>query len=419
MKIAEIFELVAGTTSEVELVAYDGSRAGTPGAPTRIDIRSPRAVQLLLSAPGQLGLARAYVTGELDVSGDVYEALARLNELGIGHLSLSEKAQIAKALAPFARDYRRTPRPPEEVRLHGGRHGKRRDADAISHHYDVSNRFYGWVLGPSMAYTCAVYATPDTSLEQAQEEKFDLVCRKLDLKPGQRLLDVGCGWGGMVLHAVKNYGVTAVGVTLSRQQAEYGQGQVADAGLGDRAQIRFQDYRDVPETGFDAISSIGLTEHIGTHNYPAYFAFLRDRLLPGGRLLNHSIARTDTRAKKSYRSGFINRYVFPDGEIVPESRVMSVMEDEHLEIRHVENLREHYALTLRDWSRNLDEHWTDAVAEVGTGKARVWRLYLAASRLGFDRNLIQLHQVLLTRTTDDGRSGMPLRPDFANRAQRG
>ncbi len=409
MKLAEIFALVAGRSTDIEFVAYDGSRAGTPGGSTRLELRSPRGVQLMLSSPGQLGLARAYVAGELEVDGDMYAALSRMADLGIGHLTARDRLRLGRALAPYARGMRRIAPPPEEVRLHGGRHGKRRDADAIHHHYDVSNRFYRWVLGPSMAYTCALYPTADATLEQAQEAKFDLVCRKLDLRPGQRLLDVGCGWGGMVLHAVKNYGVSAVGVTLSEQQAQYAQRQIADAGLQDRAQVRFQDYRDVPERAFDAVSSIGLTEHIGLANYPAYFSFLRGKLTPGGRLLNHCITRTDTRSKSSYRKGFINRYVFPDGELVGVSRIMSTMEDEHLEIRHEENLREHYAMTLRDWCRNLEEHWDEAVEEVGEGKARVWRLYMAASRLGFDRNMIQLHQVLATRTGDDGRSGVPLR----------
>ncbi len=187
------------------------------------------------------------------------------------------------------------PEPPAlERRLRGKRHSKGRDAEAIHHHYDVSNRFYSYVLGPSMAYTCAVFPTADASLETAQEEKFDLVCRKLGLQPGMRLLDVGCGWGGMVLHAVKNYGVSAIGVTLSKQQAEWGQRAIEDAGLADKAQIRFSDYRDVKETGFDAVSSIGLTEHIGRANYHSYFTFLLSKLRPEGRLLNHMITRPDS-----------------------------------------------------------------------------------------------------------------------------
>jgi cyclopropane-fatty-acyl-phospholipid synthase len=411
MKLAEVFALVAGPATDVEFVAYDGSRAGTPGGSVRLDLRSPRGVSLMLSSPGQLGLARAYVAGELEVSGDMYTALAMLDDLGMGHLTARDKVNLARALAPYA-TYRRASPPPEEVRLHGRRHAKGRDGNAIHHHYDVSNRFYEWVLGPSMAYTCAVFPTPGSTLEQAQEEKFDLVCRKLGLKPGDRLLDVGCGWGGMVLHAVKNYGVTAIGATLSRQQAEYAQKQIADAGLEGRAQVRFQDYRDVPEAGFDAVSSIGLTEHIGKANYPSYFSFLRSRLLPEGRLLNHCITRTDPHAKTSYRKGFINRYVFPDGELVPVGQIIDAIEEQHLEVRHEENLREHYAMTLRDWCANLEEHWDEAVQEVGPGKARVWRLYMAASRLGFERNWIQLHQVLAVRPDGKGSADVPLRPWF-------
>jgi cyclopropane-fatty-acyl-phospholipid synthase len=412
MRLAEVFAMVAGTATDVEFVAYDGSRAGTPGGSTRLELKSPRGVSLLLSSPGQLGVARAYVAGELEVEGDMYTALARLADLGIGHLTARDKVRLARALAPYAKGYRKVAPPPEEVRLNGGRHSKRRDAGAIHHHYDVSNRFYEWVLGPSMAYTCAVYPDAQATLELAQEEKFDLVCRKLDLKPGQRLLDVGCGWGGMVLHAVKNYGVTAIGVTLSQQQARHAQHQISAAGLTDSAQVRFQDYRDVPESGFDAVSSIGLTEHIGQANYPAYFDYIRGKLHPEGRLLNHCITRTDTNSKSIYRNGFINRYVFPDGELHDVGRIVSLMQRKGFEVRHVETLREHYALTLRAWVDNLEGDWEAAVAEVGEPRARVWRLYMAGSAINFEAGRTQVHQVLATPSTDDGRSGMPLRPLF-------
>jgi len=410
MKLADIISLVVGPDSDVELTAYDGSRHGPRGGDVALDIRSPRAVSLLMSSPGQLGLARAYVAGELEVRGDLYTALDRLARLGVQKPSMADQLKLYRALAPFA--LRREAPPAEEVRLGGSRHSKRRDADAIHHHYDVSNTFYSWVLGPSMAYTCAVFPKQDATLEEAQEEKFDLVCRKLDLQRGQRLLDVGCGWGGLVRHAVKHYGVQAIGVTLSERQAAWGAEAIERDGLGHLAQIRFQDYRDVPERGFDAISSIGLTEHIGLANYPAYFGFLHSRLNPEGRLLNHCITRTDTKSRTLYRNGFINRYVFPDGELVPVGRIISAIEDEGFEVRHEENLREHYALTLMHWSRNLDEHWDEAVAEIGAGKARVWRLYLAASRMGFARNMIQLHQVLAVAPDEHGESGVPLRLGF-------
>jgi cyclopropane-fatty-acyl-phospholipid synthase len=407
MKLAEVIALVVGPDVDVEFTAYDGSHHGPRGSDVRLDIRSPRAVSLLMSSPGQLGIARAYVAGELEVHGDLYTALDRLAELAVATPSVTERARLYKALAPFA--LRRETPPEEEVRLGGWRHSKRRDADAISHHYDVSNTFYRWVLGPSMAYTCAVYPKRDATLEEAQDEKFDLVCRKLGLQRGQRLLDVGCGWGGLVLHATRHYGVTAIGVTLSERQASWAADAIEREGLRDVAEVRHQDYRDVPERGFDAISSIGLTEHIGHENYPAYFAFLKSRLNPTGRLLNHCITRTDTASRTHYKNGFINRYVFPDGELVPVGRIVSAMEDQGFEVRHGENLREHYALTLAAWSRNLDEHWDEAVAEIGIGKARVWRLYLAASQMGFTRNMIQLHQVLAVSPDEHGESRVPLR----------
>jgi cyclopropane-fatty-acyl-phospholipid synthase len=290
------------------------------------------------------------------------------------------------------------------------RHSKARDREAIAHHYDVSNKFYGWVLGPSMAYTCAVYPESDSTLEDAQFAKHDLVARKLGLKEGMRLLDVGCGWGGMVMHAAKHYGVRAVGVTLSRNQAEWAQKAIVEAGLSDLAEVRFLDYRDVHEEGFDAISSIGLTEHIGKAKLPAYFRFLYGKLKPGGRMLNHCITRPNN-LQRARTGGFIDRYVFPDGELVGPGHLVSLMTDTGFEVRHEENIREHYALTLAAWSRNLDDHWDEAVEEIGEARARVWRLYLAGSRLGFDRNNIQLHQVLGVRL-DGTKAGMPIRPDW-------
>ncbi len=411
MKIAEAFDLLAGPGTDVEFVAYDGSKGGRIGSDIRLEVRSPRAVAALLGAPGQLGLARAYVHGDLDVGGDLYTAFDRLATAALRDVSWAEKARLARHFAPFL--LQRPAPPPEEVQHKGARHSRRRDAEVISHHYDVSNRFYEWVLGPTMAYTCAVFTTPDATLEQAQEEKFDLVCRKLGLRPGMRVLDVGCGWGGLAVHAAQYYGVEVIAVTLSEQQARWGQQAVRDAGLDRLVDIRHSDYRAVPETGFDRIASIGLTEHIGKRNYPAYFSFLRSRLVDGGRLLNHCITRTDPTARTYTRNGFINRYVFPDGELVHVGVLVDAMERQALEVQHEENLRVHYAMTLGHWLDNLESHWDEAVAEVGLRKARVWRLYLAASKWGFARNRIQLHQVLATRTSPEGEDGMPLRLSLA------
>lgn len=415
MALAQIFESFAGPDAPVEFLAYDGSRAGAEDSPVRITVRSPAAVSYLAQAPGALGLARAYVSGHLDVDGDMYTALARLSNAQTMDVGLSERIQLFRDLGGPKVLIPRLAPPPQEVQissrlLSGLRHSKGRDARAISHHYDVSNRFYEWVLGPSMAYTCAVYPTADSTLEEAQAAKFDLVARKLGLRQGMRLLDVGCGWGGMVMHAAREYGVQALGVTLSEQQASWGQRAIEQAGLSGLAEIRHLDYRDVPETGFDAVSSIGLTEHIGMRQLPSYFEFLLGKLQPEGRLLNHCITRPDNTEPAVRQRGFINRYVFPDGELEGPGYLISLMHDTGFEVRHEENLREHYAKTLAAWGDNLDAHWKEAVAEVGEGTARVWRLYMAGSRLGFDRNHIQLHQVLGAKLTDSGVSGMPLRP---------
>ena len=413
MQLAEVFERVVGPGASVEFRAYDGSRAGPPGADVRVEVRSPRAVSYLVTAPGTLGLARAYVMGDLDVVGDMFTALAGTSEMTLSDVPWRDRLDILRGIAG-TRMPQQAPRPPQEVRLHGRRHSKARDQAAISHHYDVSNRFYEWFLGPSMAYTCAVFPRDDATLEEAQHEKHDLVARKLGLRPGMRLLDVGCGWGGMVMHAARHYGVRALGATLSKKQAEWAQKAIADAGLSEFAEVRHLDYRDVPETGFDAVSSIGLTEHIGKAQQPAYFRSLYDKLNPGGRLLNHCITRPNDLGRASLRGGFINRYVFPDGELVGVGRLVTLMHDTGFEVRHEENLREHYAKTLTAWCANLDAHWAQSLEEVGPGTARVWRLYMAGSRLGFERNQVQLHQVLGVKL-DHARSGMPLRPDWQHR----
>ncbi len=404
-----IARVIARNTDEVQVKVFDGSRAGPVDAPVTIEFRSPRAFSYLATAPGQLGLARAYVVGDIDVHGDLYAAMSTL----AGHkfaVPLAEQLRLLRELGGISL-LRRPPLPAQEVRLKGRLHSKARDSKAISHHYDVSNKFYEWLLGPSMAYTCAVYPSPTATLEEAQFTKFDLVARKLGLRPGMRLLDVGCGWGGMAMHAAQHYGVKVLGVTLSRRQAEWAQKAIAEAGLGDLAEVRHLDYRDVTETQFDAISSIGLTEHVGVRNMPAYFSFLHRRLRPGGRLLNHCITEPDNKTPVA-RNGFIRRYIFPDGELAGVGRIISDMHDAGFEVRHEENLREHYALTTAAWTENLDAYWDESVAEVGLAKARTWRLYLAGVRLGFDRNQIQLHQVLGVKLDDRGRSDMPLRPDW-------
>jgi cyclopropane-fatty-acyl-phospholipid synthase len=415
MALAKMFELIVGPDAPVEFRAYDGSRAGAEGSPVRITVRSPVAVSYLAQAPGALGLARAYVSGHIDVDGDMYSALSRMASIQRIDLSAAKRLQILRELGGLRVLLPRIPPPPQEVRtrrrsLTGRRYPTDRDATPISDHYDVSNTFYEWVLGPSMTYTCACYPSEDATLEEAQAYKYDLVARKLGLRPGMRLLDVGCGWGGMVMHAAREYGVKALGVTLSEPQALWAQQAIKDRGLSGLAEVRRLDYRDVIETGFDAVSSIGLTEHIGKAQLPGYFRFLYGKLKPRGRLLNHCITRIDDTEPARRPDGFIHRYVFPDGELEAPGYLVSLMHNTGFEVRHEENLREHYAKTLAAWCANLDEHWDEAVAEVGQPIARIWRLYMAGSRLGFERNQIQHHQILGVRPGENGRSGMPIRP---------
>ncbi|MEU7156625.1 cyclopropane-fatty-acyl-phospholipid synthase family protein [Streptomyces chrestomyceticus] len=424
-RLSKLAEEVLGAPLPVRIRAWDRSEYGPPGAPTLV-IRHRRALRRLMFKPGELGLARAWVAGEIDVEGDLYEALDLLSGLVWERGTAADKPQRAAALRALAKPEIRAaarelvtlaglpvpPKPPAEEapKSHGPLHTLRRDKEAISHHYDVGNDFYELVLGPSMVYSCAYWESPDATLEEAQRDKLDLICRKLRLEEGQRLLDVGCGWGSMALHAAREYGVRVVGITLSEEQAAYGRKRVAEAGLADRIEIRVQDYREVHDEPFDAISSIGMAEHVGRARYAEYAADLYALLKPGGRLLNHQIARRPLADEDAYHvDEFIDRYVFPDGELAPVGRTVGQLEDAGFEVRDVEAIREHYALTLRAWVANLEAHWKEAVRLSTPGRARVWRLYMAASALSFERNRIGVNQVLAVRTPDSGASGLPLR----------
>ena len=409
MALAELLREVLGDDLPVAVRAYDGSRLGPEDAPATLIIRSPDALRRLLTAPGELGFGRAYVAGDLDLEGDIFAVLTLRDRLPTVSINARQWTAILKLLG--ASGLKRLPRPAEEAHLRGRRHSKSRDAAAISHHYDVSNDFYRLVLGPSMTYSCAVWADPVVGLDAAQAAKHELISRKLGLEPGVRLLDVGCGWGGMLLHAGREHGVTGVGVTISRQQADLADKRIADAGLADRLQVRLQDYRDVVDGPYDAISSIGMFEHVGLSQLKVYFEQLFQLVRPGGRLLNHGISRPAGDRPRVARAGFLERYVFPDGELHEVGAVVSVLQETGFEVRHVESLREHYALTLRAWVANLEANWEDAVSYAGLARARIWRLYMAASAVNFEEGRTQIHQVLAVKP-DGGRSGMPLRPSF-------
>lgn len=413
MRLGDLLTDVLGPDLPIAVRAYDGTELGPPAdrAPAALVIKSPDALRRIVTAPGELGLARAYVAGDIDVEGDIFAALELHTRLPEARLQARHLAAIARLLG---RDgLRPLPPPPEEARLRGRRHSPERDAAAIAHHYDVSNDFYAMVLGPSLTYSCAVWGDPSTTtLEDAQAAKYELICQKLRLRPGQRLLDVGCGWGSMVLHAATHHGVEAVGVTLSRAQAELAAKRIAEAGLTGQVTVRVQDYRDVDDGPYDAISSIGMFEHVGAARLREYFDRLHALLRPQGRLLNHGIVHPPSKRARFARRSFIDRYVFPDGELHEAGEVVSAIQRSGFEVRHVESLREHYAVTLRAWVANLEANWDAAVEEVGPGRARVWRLYMAACARNFELGRTGIDQVLAVKLDDAGGSGFPLRPTY-------
>ena len=385
-----------------------------PAIAAVVRVHSVDAVRRILWAPGEVGLARAFVSGDIEIDGDIFATLRALAETSVKDLwRLGTSALPAALNAALRLGVLRPPPPPpaEEARPRGRLHSPERDAQAVSHHYDVGNAFYSLVLGSSMTYSCARFAHPESGLEEAQRAKHELICRKLGLdRTGDaRLLDVGCGWGSMALHAAAHHGARVVGVTLSAAQQQDARRRVEEAGLSDRIEIRLQDYRDLAGERFDAISSIGMFEHVGASPMERYFSTLRAMLVPTGRLLNHAISSPggSTITPRS----FIGRYVFPDGELQDVGQVLLAMQRAGFEIRDVESLREHYSRTLHAWVANLESRWLEAVSLVGAARARVWRLYMAGSAVGFDDGGLGIHQVLGVVPDADGSSGMPFTRD--------
>ncbi len=377
---------------------WDGSAlpstdAASNGDTPALVLRHPDALVRIVRAPGEIGLARAWVSGELDVDGDLEEALARTEDWRHAPLRPADALVALRVARRLGLLRRPEPAPPSiEARLDGDRHSAARDAAAIRHHYDVSNDFYRRMLGPTMVYSCAYFASPDDTLEAAQTRKLDLVCRKLELRPDERLLDIGCGWGSLLLHAASAYGVRGVGVTLSQEQAQLARERVTQAGLSGRIEIRVQDYREVADGPYDKIASIGMFEHVGRANLPVYFAHALELLHPDGLFLNHGIVRpADAGAELG---SFSERYVFPDGELHTQGIVINAIEDAGFELLDDESLRPHYAETLRRWAANHQAHREEAVAEIGLERDRVWRLHNVGAALGFERGRLSVHQVL-------------------------
>jgi cyclopropane-fatty-acyl-phospholipid synthase len=419
-RLAVLAEAVLGTPLPLPVRAWDGSVAPGPAgarAPAQLVFHGPRALRWLLWSPDEVGVSRAYVSGDVEITGDLYAAIAALTA---PVLDRHPRPGPAELLA-IAGELRRLGAlggppapPPQELRPRGRLHTVRRDALAVAHHYDAGNAFYRLVLGPSMQYSCGYWPDPawdEDDLERAQEAKLELICRKLALRPGMRLLDVGCGWGGLLLHAARRHGVQAVGVTVSRQQRDAALARVAAAGLAGRVSVRLRDYRQVDDGPYDAIASVGMAEHVGRARLGEYAATVHRLLAPGGRLLHHTINRAGPpprrgRLQTALRRTFIERYVFPDGEVLPLPDALSALEGAGLELRDVESLREHYPPTLRAWVRNLEANWADAVRLSSLTRARIWRMYMVMATLGFDAGRLGLNQVLAVRR-DGGRSGMP------------
>jgi cyclopropane-fatty-acyl-phospholipid synthase len=394
-------------TLPISVRFWDGSTLeGESTTPVAV-MRSPRALAYLLRAPNQIGLARAWVMGALDVEGELEAMLAVRNRFAGVALSAVERLKLAAAALRTAPAVllERAPLPSiEAAPRRGRRHSLARDRTAVRHHYDVSNDFYRLVLGPSLTYSCAYFESRDDTLEAAQQQKHELICRKLRLTPGERLLDIGCGWGSLLLHAASHHGVRGVGVTLSEPQAQLARQRVSKHGLSDQVEIRVSDYREISDGPFDKIVSVGMYEHVGASELRQYASTVARLLAPGGLFLNHGITLLNSEPPR--HPTFISRYIFPDGELHPVTAIQSAMRYAGFEVRDVESLREHYPLTLRRWLANLEADRRKAVALVGPERERAWRLYLVVSAVGFEDGEISVYQVLGARQGAD--HGLPL-----------
>lgn len=400
MKLAEVVKEIVGEPKTIAIECFDGSRIGPSDAETKIIVKRAEAINRILWAPGELGFARAWVADDIAIQGNIFDSFTLRDQFPNPSVSLKQWIALARLLK--ITKFRKLSSPPEELILHGSFHSRKRDKESVSLHYDISNEFYKLILGPALTYSCAVWENRTTTLVDAQRNKHDLICKKLDLKPGMRLLEVGCGWGSMAIHAAKNYDVEVVGITISEQQADLAQKRVSEAGFADRIEIRVQDYREIKDDRFDAISSIGMFEHVGEKQLEVYFTKMFSVLKPRGRFLNHGITRPDGSSPRLAKKGFINRYVFPDGELHELGRVISRIQKTGFEVRHCENLREHYNLTLRSWVKNLENNWDEAVEHVGLARAKIWLLYMAGSAESFAKNRTHIHQILTIKPDVNG-----------------
>ena len=410
--LADVVAPMFGGVLPLRIRAWDGTVAGSDVGPTLV-VHDPVALRRMVHRPGELGLAQAYVTGEIDVEGDLLEGLRRVwqsvREGGASpRLTLPtvlNGLRTARALGALGR----APRAPaSQARLRGRLHSVARDREAISHHYDLSNDFYALILDPQMAYSCAYFTSdaPGYTLEDAQRDKLDLVCRKLGLdtaEPGHRHLDIGCGWGSLSLHAAERYGVRVVGVTIAAEQKAFIDQRVAERGLQDLVEIRLQDYREVPDGPYDTVSSIEMGEHVGAKNYPLFTGGIHRLLRPGGRALVQQMSRTT----RPGGGPFIEAFIAPDMHMRPVGETVGLFERAGLEVRDVHALREHYVWTVDAWYATFEANWDAVVAMVGEEVARVWRLYLVGGALAFEEGRMGVDQILVVKPAADGSSGLP------------
>jgi cyclopropane-fatty-acyl-phospholipid synthase len=423
--LEDVFGAVASRRFAVRF--WDGT-VDRPATKPRFTIvlESVGALRRMLLPPTELTLVESYIFGDVDIEDDI-EAAAELGDLAASRLNstraLFRLARHVMALPSNERQRKDDKTAPPSSRLSGRRHSEHRDRDAVRFHYNVGNAFYALWLDAHMVYSCAYFAHGDDDLERAQESKLDLICRKLRLKPGERLLDIGCGWGGLIMHAAKYYGVSTLGITLSDAQAELARERIAAAGLSDRCRVELRDYRSLgSDAPFDKAASVGMVEHVGRARLDDYFASAFRALRPGGLFLNHGIVSIAGSRGESLpsrvagrvwqRGEFIDRYVFPDGELAPTASVIASAEKNGFELRDVESLREHYVLTLRHWIRRLEARHRDAVALVGEPTYRVWRLYMSASAHGFNIGRIGIIQSLLAKPDANGRVELPRTRDY-------
>ncbi len=385
---------------------WDGSILGSKEAETTIKINYPWTLRELLLRPSELKFAEGYIYNHYDIVGSIYNVFPFADFLLKKHFGFWGSVKLLKLLLSLPKPDVSFPKC--YATLDGEVHCKNRDRKAIEYHYDLSNEFYSLFLDKNMVYSCAYFETEDDSLDRAQEQKLDYICRKLRLKPNEKFLDIGCGWGALVIHAAKYYGVYAHGITLSRNQARYAKRKIEELGLKERCKVEIKDYRDLDKFNYyDKMASIGMFEHVGRKMYPVYMKQAFNLLKEGGVFLNHGIS-IDISEYSRPKSEFIQKYVFPDGELLPVSFVLEESEKAGFEIRDVENLREHYMLTLKHWVKRLENNYLEALKYVGEERYRIWRLYMAASAYNFERGKIAVYQTLLVKRTESGNSYFPL-----------